>query len=248
MNPRRLTRIAFFAASKRLGGVRVHGRRSVSQQFNQAKSRHLRVGQLRQQANALGHSTFHEYDLFGRETYTWGPTYSTVQDYDAYGQRNLLRTFRDTSADFSSAIFPINALGESTTWIYDDATGVLLQKLYADNKGPSYTYYADGLLKTRTWARKDSNNNPLTTTYLYNAQGHLANINSLDGIIAGVDQEEIECPCGYSATDLLDADLIQAPLDTVKKLKILEENNCKRWKCERNFRGWLLGKPEVLQQ
>ena len=70
---------------------------------------------------------------------------------------------------------------------------------------------------------------------------------TLDGIIAGVDQEEIECPCGYSATDLLDADFIQTPLSTAEKLKILEENNCKRWKCERNFWGWLTGKPKVPQ-
>ena len=181
MNPRHLTRIAFLAASKRLGGMRVHGRRSVSQQFNQAKSRHLRVGQLRQQANALGRSTFHEYDLFGREVYTWGPaTYPTVQGYDTYGQRNLLRTFRDTSADFSNAVFPLNATGDTTTWAYDEATGVLLQKTYADNKGPTYTYYADGLLKTRTWARKDANNNPLTTTYIYNTRGSLLQVDYSD--------------------------------------------------------------------
>jgi RHS repeat-associated protein len=131
--------------------------------------------------NALGHSTFHEYDLQGRETYTWGPaTYPVVQGYDTYGQRNLLRTFRDTNADFNSPSFPLNAIGDTTTWTYDDATGALLQKTYADGKGPSYTYYADGLLKTRIWARKDTNNNPLTTTYTYTPQGQLAFIDYSD--------------------------------------------------------------------
>jgi YD repeat-containing protein len=97
------------------------------------------AGQLRQMTNALGHSTFHEYDLLGRETYTWGPaTYPVVQGYNVYGQRNLLRTFRDTNADFSTSIFPTTATGDTTTWTYDDATGALLQKTYADGRGPSY--------------------------------------------------------------------------------------------------------------
>ena len=53
------------------------------------------AGQLHQEVNALGQTTFHQYDLLGREIYTWGSaTYPVAQGYDAYGQRNLLRTFR----------------------------------------------------------------------------------------------------------------------------------------------------------
>ena len=139
------------------------------------------AGQLRQEINALGDGTFHEYNLRGRETYTWGPaTYPTIQGYDVYGQRNSLKTFRDIGVDFNTPFFPVGANGDTTTWVYDDATGLLLQKLYADNKGPSYAYYADGLLKTRTWARKDVNNNPLTTTYTYTPQGQLSFIDYSD--------------------------------------------------------------------
>ena len=94
MNPRHLTRIAFFAASKRLGGVRVRGCRGAFKCVHRTNCSFFGSGQLRQPANALGHSTFHEYDLFGRETYTWGAaTYPTVQGYNACGQRHLLRIF-----------------------------------------------------------------------------------------------------------------------------------------------------------
>ena len=139
------------------------------------------AGQLHQETDALGQTTFHQYDLLGREIYTWGSaTYPVAQGYDAYGQQNLLRTFRDTNANFAGASFPTGANGDTTTWSYDEATGVLLQKTYADGKGPSYDYFADGKLKTRTWARKDANDNPLTTIYTYAPKGELAQVDYSD--------------------------------------------------------------------
>jgi len=58
-----------------------------------------------------------------------------------------------------------------TVWKFDEATGLLTNKLYADGKGPSYTYTADGKLATRTWARQ------ITTTYSYtNITGELIGI------------------------------------------------------------------------
>ena len=139
------------------------------------------AGQLHQETNALAQTTFHQYDLLGREVYTWGSaTYPVGQGYDAYGQLNLLRTFRDTNANFAGGNFPTGANGDTTTWTYDEATGVLLQKTYADGKGPSYDYYADGALNIRTWARKDTSNNPLTTTYSYTARGELAQMDYSD--------------------------------------------------------------------
>ncbi len=40
-----------------------------------------------------------------------------------------------------------------TTWNYDTVRGFLFSKTYHDGQGLSYTYYADGRLHTRTWAR-----------------------------------------------------------------------------------------------
>lgn len=68
MNSKRLGSIALLEASKRLGSARARGHLSVFRQLHQAKCRHLGSGQLRQEINALGFSTFHEYDLHGRET------------------------------------------------------------------------------------------------------------------------------------------------------------------------------------
>ena len=48
-----------------------------------------------------------------------------------------------------------------------DATGLVTQKLYADGRGPCYTYTDDGNLATRTWARG------VTTSYTYDAWGTL---------------------------------------------------------------------------
>ncbi|MEK7996598.1 MAG: RHS repeat-associated core domain-containing protein, partial [Planctomycetota bacterium] len=52
--------------------------------------------------------------------------------------------------------------GDSTVWLYDEATGLLTNKVYADGTGPGYAYTVDGKLSLRTWARGE------TTTYSYN--------------------------------------------------------------------------------
>ena len=65
--------------------------------------------------------------------------------------------------------------GDTTAWVYDPATGLLVQKLYDDGKGPTYTYTPDGKLATRTWARG------VTTTYAYDGWGNLTNIVHSDG-------------------------------------------------------------------
>jgi hypothetical protein len=40
-----------------------------------------------------------------------------------------------------------------TTWAYDSNRGWLLNKLYSDNTGPSYTYTLAGRLLSRIWTR-----------------------------------------------------------------------------------------------
>ena len=70
--------------------------------------------------------------------------------------------------------------GDTTTWNYDAATGLLTSKVYADGHGPSYAYTTSGRLATRTWARKDVQNNDLVTTYSYNLFGELTGIDYSD--------------------------------------------------------------------
>ncbi len=42
--------------------------------------------------------------------------------------------------------------GDPTTWVYDEATGLLTDKIYADGNGTRYTYTPEGKLQSRTWA------------------------------------------------------------------------------------------------
>lgn len=140
------------------------------------------AGQIRQAILSNNETIFYEYDLKGNEIYIWGSaTYPTVKGYNSLGQQNLSRTFRSTSdVIFKGTSFPATLDGDTTTWTYDEATGLLLTKTYANGKSVNYSYYADGYPKARTWARKDVNGNPIVTTYTYTDQGKLAQIQYSD--------------------------------------------------------------------
>jgi RHS repeat-associated protein len=115
--------------------------------------------------DALSNTTHTAYDPEGRVIATWGATYPVAYAYDAYGRMVVMATFRVEGG-----------AGDQTQWLYDEATGLLTNKVYADGKGPSYTYTPDGKLATRTWARG------VTTTYAYDtASGAMTNIAYSDG-------------------------------------------------------------------
>ena len=92
---------------------------------------------------------------------------------------------RDSEADFTAlaaelvagasleSLASLMSLDE-TRWLYEEATGVLTNKVYADGKGPSYTYTPDGRLAARTWARG------ITTAYAYNGAGLLLSVDYSD--------------------------------------------------------------------
>ena len=121
-------------------------------------------GRLASVTNALGEVTVYEYNLQGRKTYEGGGTYPVRFIYDDEGRMTSMTTYRDESGP-----------GDTTTWFYDEPTGLLVQKLYEDGKGPSYTYTPDGKLAIRTWARG------VTSTYAYDGWGNLTNIVHSDG-------------------------------------------------------------------
>ena len=84
--------------------------------------------------------------------------------YDEFGDKVSMTTYRD-----------INAAGDVTRWLRDEATGLVTNKVYADGKGPRYAYTPDGKLATRTWARG------IVTTYSYDDNGSLTNTVYSDG-------------------------------------------------------------------
>ena len=118
-----------------------------------------RFGNLVAVTNALGHATVYEYDLRGRKTYEGGATYPVRYAYDIFGNKVSMTTCRDE----------LKGAGDTTTWLYDEASGVVINKIYADGRGPSYDYDANGRLIKRTWARG------VETRYSYDSWGNLTN-------------------------------------------------------------------------
>ena len=114
--------------------------------------------------NALGNVTVYEYDLRGNKVYEGGAVYPVRYAYDDFGNRVTMTTYRNEAS----------GQGDTTVWAYDEATGLLLSKAYADGKGLTYTYTDDGKLATRTNARG------IVTTYTYDGWGQLTAIDYSD--------------------------------------------------------------------
>ena len=115
------------------------------------------LGRQTSVTNALGLVTTTSYDLDNNITAQGGAQYPVWYSYDDYGRMRDMTTFR--TEDLAS--------GDVTTWHYDEATGLLVFKEYADGKGPTYDYTPEGRLSRRTWARG------VATDYAYDGQGRL---------------------------------------------------------------------------
>jgi RHS repeat-associated protein len=124
---------------------------------------------------ATRHSSYHPT---GQVAAQWGDlTNPTYNIYNIQGQLVELRTYKNQTAEPTTT----TAGYEKTTWHYEPATGLLLNKRYADNKGPDYSYTADGKLLTKTSAREVSAGTRLKATYDYNSAGQLTAITYNDG-------------------------------------------------------------------
>ena len=145
------------------------GQRSVSIDAigNRTTYAYDRFGNLSSETDPLGNATIYEYDLRGRKTYEGGATYPVRYTYDIFGNKTTMMTYRNESLGPDS--------GDVTTWLYDEASGCMTNKVYADGKGPVYAYNPKGKLSRRIWARG------ITTDYSYNAWGNLTNTVYSDG-------------------------------------------------------------------
>jgi len=133
------------------------------------------AGQVATRTEA-GRTTHYTYDLRGNMLHTWGNTYPVWYEYDSFGRRHKLHTYRTPPSDFEASTWPD---GDVTTWNYDEATGLLLSKIDASGHGPSSTYWPSGALKTRTWARAVDGSS-LVTSYAYYTTGQLQSITYSD--------------------------------------------------------------------
>ena len=116
------------------------------------------AGNVSAVTNALGNVIEYAYDVRGNKVYEGGATYPVAYEYDVFGRKVKMTTFREETEA---------AEGDVTAWTYDAATGGLLAKTYADGRGVAYTLTNDGKTATRTDARGK------VTTYTYNDYGEL---------------------------------------------------------------------------
>jgi len=127
-------------------------------------------GNLASVTDPLGNATVYEYDLRGNKTYEGGATYPVRYTYDIFGNKTTMTTYRNAGGPTS-----VSAAGDVTTWLYDEASNCMTNKVYADGKGPTYSYTPDGKLSQRIWARG------ITTDYSYDNWGNLTNTVYSDG-------------------------------------------------------------------
>ena len=114
------------------------------------------MGRVAAVTNALGEVTEYAYDGRGNRIRERGATYPVDYEYDCYGNKIAMTTYRDSLEN-----------GDTTRWLYDEPSGLVTSKVYADGQGPTYTYTDDGKLAKRTWARG------VETFYAYDGWGNL---------------------------------------------------------------------------
>ncbi len=126
------------------------------------------AGQVKLITQPDAKTIFHSYTLRGELTRTWGSaTYPSETIFDSFGQQPFLRTYRGGTG-WEGATFPTGTgTADTTTWDWQESTGLLLSKTDALNKATNYTYTALGQPLTRTWARG------VVTTYHFTALGDL---------------------------------------------------------------------------
>jgi len=124
-------------------------------------------------ADGLTQTTSYTYDVVGRRTNTTASDGGVVANHyfptgelkDISGARTYPVQYTYDNQGRLKTMYAGTGL---TTWNYDASSGLLQAKLYADGKGPSYTYTPAGRLKSRLWARN------VATGYDYNNAGELA--------------------------------------------------------------------------
>lgn len=145
-------------------------------------------------------TTYYEYNLRNQLTRVWGDVpQPTETEYDSvYGQRIKLKTYRDSSIDWSSTTWPnpSDTQADVTIWAFDEATGLLTVKLYAESSNKiTYRYKIGGALSDRIWARAcvSCTTQDLRTTYEYDEQ---------TGEISAVEYSDVNSAISKATPDL----------------------------------------------
>ena len=104
--------------------------------------------------DALGNTVCAGYDARGRKTAEWGTgTQPLLMGYDEADRLVSLTTFRAAQEGDIAEDPTGRADGDTTTWSYDEATGLETRKTYADGTHVDKTWDAFNRLATETNAR-----------------------------------------------------------------------------------------------
>jgi len=128
--------------------------------------------------DALGNTACYAYDPRGRKTAEYGTALQpSVFAYDDADRLVSLMTFR-VLGETIAADPRERTDGDMTTWGYDDASGLMTAKTYADGHGESYSYDDWNRLAVKRQARTvDGQGTPLATSYAYDPQtGNLVSV------------------------------------------------------------------------
>jgi len=108
------------------------------------------LGRASAVTDASGWASRTAYDSAGNIIAQWEVSHPVAYGYDTANRKVSMRTFR--GLNYVGAVPPETG-GDLTQWLYDAATGLCTNKVYADGLGPAYAYLPDGRLSQRTWAR-----------------------------------------------------------------------------------------------
>ncbi|MCG8406928.1 MAG: hypothetical protein MI923_17155 [Phycisphaerales bacterium] len=139
------------------------------------------TGRLEMTQNQLNQETRFEYNARGQVKRVWGDVpYPVELRYSNHGERARLLTFRGGSG-WDGTTWPANPGTDDTTiWTYDEATGLMEEKKYADGEGVQYKYTRSGAITKRIWSR-EVGGNAVTTDYDYDDDtGELTEIDYSD--------------------------------------------------------------------
>ena len=132
--------------------------------------------------DALGNTACYAYDPRGRKTAEYGTALQpSVFGYDDADRLVSLMTFR-VPGETIAADPRERTDGDVTAWSYDDASGLMTVKTYADGHGESYSYDDWNRLAVKRQARTaDGQGTPLATSYAYDSQtGNLVSVTHND--------------------------------------------------------------------
>jgi RHS repeat-associated protein len=143
------------------------------------------AGRVATVTNALSKVCRYAYTNRNEKYHVWGDTdYPVEYGYDNWGHQTTMSTYRGGSG-WTGTSWPTSTTGtaDTTTWAFQEATGLLSSKTDAAGKAVSYTYTQAGQIATRLWARILTGTTHATTTYGYDSTtGELTSVTYNDGV------------------------------------------------------------------